>query len=350
MRKVKVLLLGVGGNVSQGILKTLRRNKMEDVDIEIIGACIASDSLGLYMCDKGYICPYADSEEFMPWLTQICNTEKIDLILTGVEENIYKIEKCRKELEDHTDAVFISCNMEQLQIGGDKYKTCEWLRKNGCNYPDYCLPEDTEAVEQLINNYGFPLIAKPRIGKGSAGVKTVHTIEEIRDILNQDYVLEECVGTKEDEYTVGCYCDKTGALRDIIILHRKLRNGATAWAKVVENENIRKEAIRICEAFNPKGPLNIQMRISDKGRPVCFELNVRFSGTTAIRDYFGFKDVKAQIKEYILEQDIEDCFNIGAGEVYRYTEELYLPAGITEKMEQDKKIEDINCDKGMWSI
>ncbi len=350
MRKVKILLLGVGGNVSQGILKTLRRNKIEGVNIEIVGACIASDSLGLYMCDKGYICPYADSEEFIPWVTEICNTEKIDLILTGVEENIYKIEKCRKELEDNTDTVFISCNMEQLQIGGDKYKTCEWLRENGCNYPDYCLPEDTEAVEQLISQYGFPLIAKPRIGKGSAGVKTVYTLEEIRDVLNQDYVLEECVGTKEDEYTVGCYCDKAGTLRDIIILHRKLKNGATAWAKVVENEKIREEAIKICKAFKPQGPLNIQMRISEQDKPVCFELNVRFSGTTAIRDYFGFKDVKAQIKEYILEQDIEDCFNIGAGEVYRYTEELYLPAGITEKMEQDKKIENINCDKDMWSI
>ena len=48
---INVLVLGVGGNVSQGILKALRAS---DLDLRIVGACIGTLSTGLYMCDEGY--------------------------------------------------------------------------------------------------------------------------------------------------------------------------------------------------------------------------------------------------------------------------------------------------------
>ena len=45
MRKLTILLLGVGGNVSQGILKAIRGYDFakENVEIHVIGACISPE-------------------------------------------------------------------------------------------------------------------------------------------------------------------------------------------------------------------------------------------------------------------------------------------------------------------
>lgn len=88
-------------------------------------------------------------------------------------------------------------------------------------------------------------------------------------------------------------------------MHRRLYKGTTVYAKVEKNDCIHEEAAKICKAFKPVGPLNIQLRLDKDNNPICFELNVRFSGTTAMRTAFGFRDVEAMIKEYVLHEDID---------------------------------------------
>lgn len=349
--KIKILVLGVGGNVSQGIMKALRNS---DLEYELIGACISTESLGLYMCDRAYIAPYANEENFIDWLIELCVKEAVDIVLTGVEENICAIEAERKKFEQGTKAVFIASEYEKLMIGQDKFLTCEWLKAHGCNYPQYCKLEDTQEVEKLVKAVGFPLVAKPRAGKSSNGVYLLQSSEELAKISDLEaYVLEECVGNPEQEYTVGCYCDKNGELCGTIVMHRKLMNGSTGWAEVVENDAIRHEAEKICKAFKPRGPLNIQLRLDEHGNPVCFELNVRFSGTTPMRAHFGFRDVEAMVREYVLKMPIHTCFDVKEGEVFRYTNEMYIDKGAAANLQKegfdlDMGRNHMQIDKMMW--
>ena len=327
MRKLTILLLGVGGNVSQGILKAIRGYDFakENVEIHVIGACISPESVGLYMCDQACISPYANDPGFLDWVITLCNKQKVDLILTGVEENIIALQRGIRELKTRTKAIFVASPLEMLEIGQNKYLTCEWLKDNGCRYPQYCRLDDWDAVKELVQKVGFPMIAKPCHGKGSGGVHFLTDIDALKALgTSEDYVLQECVGTAADEYTVGCYCDKNGQLVESIVMHRRLGHGSTMAAEVVEDAEIRKEAEKICKAFHPGGPLNIQMRKDKDGRAVCFELNVRFSGTTPIRAHFGYQDVAALIKEYCLDEDIKECFRVQKGVVYRYTNEFYM--------------------------
>ena len=337
---VNVLVLGVGGNVSQGIIKALRRSKM---DLCIIGACISPFSVGLYMCDEAYLSPYADDGCFIDWLIDLCNRRNVDIILTGAEEIIRKIAEHINELRHRTHTVFVSPSHEQLIIGQDKFLTAQWLKENKCNHPKYCILNDTTSVREFTKKVEFPFIAKPRFGKGSNGIHMIHNYIELKQIQNLDnYVLEEYIGDYNSEYTVGCYCDRNGNLADMIIMHRLLSKGTTTWAEVVKNKKISREAKKICMAFRPQGPLNIQMRLDKTGEPVCFELNVRFSGTTAIRANFGFCDVEAMIREYVLEESVESCFRIILGEVYRYDEELYLLGNATNEMKMKNEIVNMN--------
>lgn len=331
--KLKILILGVGGNVSQGIIKALKNSEL---NMELIGACISPQSIGLYMCEKAYISPYANEEKFIDWLIDLCNQEAVDIVLTGVEENICAIQEQIEKFKSNTKAVFVASDYAKLMIGQDKFLTCEWLKENGCNYPEYCKLEDKLEVEKLISKVGFPLVAKPRNGKSSQGVYLIQSQEELDAIADaEEYVLEECVGTGEQEYTVGCYCDKQGRLQDVIIMHRKLQDGSTAWAEVVEDAEIYQEAEKICKAFQPRGPLNIQLRLNAEGKPVCFELNVRFSGTTPMRAHFGYRDVEAMISEYVFNQPIESCFQVRPGIAVRYTNEMYIDTGADELLQKN---------------
>ena len=80
--RINILVLGVGGNVSQGILKSLSNIK---IPIRVIGGCISPYSVGLYTTDKSLITPLADNPSFIPWLIETCITENIRAVLSGAE-------------------------------------------------------------------------------------------------------------------------------------------------------------------------------------------------------------------------------------------------------------------------
>lgn len=112
---LRIIILGMGGEVSKGILKAIRQT---DIPCEIIGACISPDSEGLYVCDRAYLAPYANDLVFIDWLAELCHQEAADIVLTGVEENIRAISENMTRLRRETSAVFRVSSPEQLRIGG----------------------------------------------------------------------------------------------------------------------------------------------------------------------------------------------------------------------------------------
>lgn len=343
MKKINVLVLGVGGNVSQGIIKAIAASKL---DCRIVGACVSAESPGFYFCDDAYLAPYADSKNFLSWVIDLCNKERIDIVLTGVEENIYKIADQLDEFTNKTNALFICTPINKLRIGQDKLKTCQWLEMNDCNYPKYSSADNMAKVYKLLEKTGYPLIAKPRNGKGSKGIIKITDEEELKQVFSlSDYVIQEYIGSEDREYTVGCYRNQSGRIIETIILHRVLKNGTTVKAQVIDNDDIKNEALKICKKFEPIGPLNIQFRLDENNLPVCFELNVRFSGTTPVRAHFGFNDVEAMITEYVLKKDIAQSFNVRKGIAYRYMNEIYLEDDVHQMMTNEGVVKNIKNHK-----
>lgn len=335
-RKLNVLILGIGGNVSQGIMTALKVSK---IPCRIIGACVSSESLGLYFCDAAYISPYAKDISFVPWVVGICKKENIDIIFSGVEENIEAMEKHR-DLLNQVKSIFISASLEFLKIGNNKLKTCQWLKENGCNYPKFAEASNMDNINALVAEVGFPLLAKPIIGKGSTGVMVVRNKEELLEVPSENYVLQEYLGDSDNEYTVGCYRKKSGELDNIIICKRHLRYGTTFKAEIVHDDIIEKECINIASKFGSIGPLNIQLRMHH-GKPVCFELNVRFSGTTPLRARWGYNDVAGMINEYLLDKDT-NLDPVQKGVAYRYFNEAYISIDMQAELKRTGYV--VDCD------
>ena len=316
-----VLVMGVGGNVSQGILKALR---LSSLSCRVIGACISPLSLGLYTTDAAYVSPRADDSGFVPWLIDLCEREGVDAILSGAEPVLSALSAHAPEIREGAGAVSVVSPPDVFEVGQDKLLTCRWLEANGLPHPRFADAEDGGAVAELVAQHGFPLIAKPRRGKGAEGVALIRGEAELAHVADRKgLVIQEHLGDPEEEYTAGCLCDSAGELLGTMILRRALREGTTVFAEAGEFPAVRGEVERIVRALAPKGPCNVQLRLA-AGRAVPFELNVRFSGTTPVRARLGFNEVEAALRHFVLGEPATELPPVTEGKVIRYWNEMYV--------------------------
>ncbi|MEK6277271.1 MAG: ATP-grasp domain-containing protein [Actinomycetota bacterium] len=319
--ELTALVLGVGGNVSQGILKAL---ELCEPRPRVVAACVTPESAGLYTADRSHVSPYASDPGFAGWLTEVCRSEGVDVVMSGAEPVLDALSGLAAELRKQAGATAIVSSPETLRVGRDKLRTTEWLDANGFNAPATVDAEDADAVERLASELGMPLIAKPRFGKGAQGVVEVSSQRDLDWVAGRDdYVVQQLLGDEGSEYTVGCFGDSTGQVRGSMAMRRVLQQGTTVFAEAGDFPEVRAEAERIAGSLRPLGPCNVQLRL-DGGRPVCFEINVRFSGTTPIRARLGFNEVSETIRHYVLGEPAREMPRVTSGIAVRYWNELYL--------------------------
>ena len=328
---LNVLVIGVGGNVSQGVLKALALCRFA---LNIIVAGVDPMDYGLHTGYRAYICPWANHPQFMGWLVDTCKKEEIHAILTGAEPVVNFLSEHQAKIEHSTGAVVIASTPDVIAIGDDKLKTCEWLEANGFPCPAYAVSEDAAALRALAFQFGYPLVAKPRTGGGSRGLFLVQNDADLAYAATREhYIVQQTVGERNTEYTVGCFSDRDGAVQGVISLQRELHEGTTYRAVAGDYPLVDEAARGIAAALKPKGPCNIQCRIHD-GKVYCFEINVRFSGTTPIRARLGFNEVEASLRHFVQGEAVT-LPRITQGILVRYINENYIEPEAIEILRRD---------------
>jgi carbamoyl-phosphate synthase large subunit len=279
---------------------------------------------GLHTGVRAYLCPWATDPAFMGWLLETCRKEEIHVILSGAETVVDILTAHASSIRNACGAISLVSTPDVHAIGKDKLQTCHWLRERGFAAPESAMSEDADELTALLARHSFPFVAKPRFGGGSRELLWLRDEIDVEYIRKRPgYVVQECVGTEDQEYTVGCFCDRDGKVRGTIVMRRELQDGATVRAVVCDNPLVAATSKRIVEALRPTGPCNVQCRTVD-GQVVCFELNVRFSGTTPLRARLGFNEVEAALRHYVLGKPAVDLPHVTEGMVVRYLNELYL--------------------------
>ncbi len=334
---LNVLVLGAGSNVSQGILKAL---SCVSLPCNVIAAGVHPMDFGLHTGHRAYRSPWVTDPAFLDWLLALCRKESVQAILSGAETVVDYLTEHTPAIHDASGAVCLVSSPEVHAIGKDKLLTCQWLEAHGFEFPAHALSEDGDALSALVDAHGYPLVAKPRFGGGSRGLLW------LRDAIDVDYirrrpgfVVQACVGSENEEYTVGCFCDRDGKVRGTIVMRRELLEGATVRAVAWDHPCVAATAARIVAALKPRGPCNVQCRVVGD-RVICFELNVRFSGTTPLRARLGFNEVEAALRNYVLHEPITDLPIVTSGMVVRYLNELYLDPEACSELEREGTLED----------
>jgi carbamoyl-phosphate synthase large subunit len=329
---VNALVLGVGGNVSQGIVKAIRASNL---NCRIIGGCIDATSAGLWLCDTAVITPFATSPDFIDWLIETCKRHSVDVILSGVEEVLDTASLHAQRIAAETDAVLIVSPHDKLQMCRNKMLTALWLKKHGLPFPRSAMSDDNDGLKRLVDRVGFPLFAKPAIGKGSLGIRCINNAAELAECqLLKDYVIQEYLAEDTGEFTISTFTDKDGKIRGCIVLKRKLMAGTTVTAEIVTIPELTQSALKITRELQPVGPCNMQMRLRD-GEPVCFEINLRYSGTTPIRARFGFNDVETGVRHFVLNEPAMDLAPASRGLALRYMDEIFIDPDAEAALRRD---------------
>lgn len=334
--KKNILVTGAGALLGQGILRLLQ---VSDFSKKIFTADPDPRSTGHWLGDYAITIPKATDENYMEKIEDIVLQHKIDAILVGTDVELPIFSKNKiKFLKDYNCKIIVSSE-EVIEIANDKFLTAAFLEKNNFPYPFSVMANDKNSLLEIEKKLGFPLFAKPIDGARSLGIMKIENHQELMEIYdpNSNLVVQQFLSESEGEYTSGCTV-VAGKCKAIVTLRRDLRDGNTYRAYVDEKTSKYDEfIIPIAEKLNPDGPVNFQFRIFN-GKPVIFEINGRFSGTTPLRHFFGFNEVEALLKNYFFDEDIK-VPELKKGIVMRAWSDLFVSEEQFKKLNLNKYLE-----------
>lgn len=348
MKKTRVLVTGIGGGGhGEQILKAL---KMAAIPLEIVGADMTPVSRGFSEVETFVLLPPASDPKYLDILLEKCKENTIEVLFHGSEPELKQMSENRERIA--SEGVFLPINNRVvIDTCMDKFKTAEFLRKNGFKYPKTYHLKSLEDCNEVVT---FPVVLKPSVGSGgSANTYIVQSMEELvfccKQMLQQysEFIAQEYVGTPDDEYTVGVLSDMEGTLINSIAVNRMIRGSLGCRIKVPnvsENKALGKDLVissgisqgrigkyaevttkceKIAQAIGSTGPLNIQCRYVN-GEVYVFEINPRYSGTTSFRAMVGLNEPELMIKYHHLGMEIDRNESFKEGFILRGLDETFI--------------------------
>jgi carbamoyl-phosphate synthase large subunit len=317
------LVTGVGDTVGQALVKTARQSSLP---CRVIGTDRDANSVGLGWVDAGFVLPHcAAAEDYLEDLSRLCARERVQLILPGSEKELELLSGHAEQLRAATGGIVVASPASVLRIAMDKWETCRFLESAGLNFPRYARADDAQELARLIEEVGFPLLAKPVRGTGARGLVQITSRADLARVaaIEIPMVVQELLQPAEEEYSIEVYTLKCGRQAGALCYRRdQLIAGDTYKARVFSHPAAEAEARAVAAALRPSGPCNVQLRVTERG-PVTFEINPRFSGGVSMRAHFGFNEVEMAIRDLLRDETVP-APRITSGLALRYWEEAYM--------------------------
>lgn len=125
----------------------------------------------------------------------------------------------------------------------------------------------------------YPLIAKPRRGSASKGIKIVRSEADLPRENSSDYLLQELI-EPADEYTVDCFISQEGEI--LAISPRKridITGGEVTRTMTTDYPKLKDLSATVIKRLGLKGAVTIQwIERKGSGNPLLMEINPRLGG------------------------------------------------------------------------
>lgn len=330
--KIKILISSVGSLVGQNILDVLEYEPFRRRGLTtIIGANSISTSSNNYRCDKCYLMPNTSAPDFEEKFIEVLKDEKPDLILSGRDE----------DTEALSEVVFNNPSLNVKMPYGkthtltkalDKWETWKFSQKHDLPFATTFKFNETKKsadLQNFIDKYTFPLIAKPIRGFASKGVFFINSLEEAMKILeDQNYLLQEYIGDGQTlkeyfqmmqgptplfahapnifHYSCHLVISPKGEFSSIFVSRNDHSTGMTIGFRKVENvelENLTKKFASAIYKEGGFGPLTVQFKMDKHNNWKAQEINFRTNGNTFPRFILGQDDLGLMINGILPELD-----------------------------------------------
>jgi carbamoyl-phosphate synthase large subunit len=346
---VLVTAMGGGGHGEQ-ILKALLEDKSGLV--RIYGADANPNCPQFKQVEKSFVLPMANDPAYMPTLLDICRENGVKALFHGCEPELKLFSRERAQIEGN--GIFLPINpSDVIDTCMDKVKTAAFLSSAGFEPPKFVK---VSSVENLGDVDFFPAVVKPSIGGGgSANCYIVQSPKELQALAvfldiehsGQEFMIQEYVGTPDNEFTVGVLFDMDGNFINSIAIRRELKGQLNIRLSVPNRT--RKTALgerlvissgishgyvdtfpevtgpceELAKKLGARGAINVQCRFVD-GKVKVFEINPRFSGTTSIRAMMGYNEPISLIRRHLLGEQLHPRFDYEHGLVLRSLQETKI--------------------------
>ncbi len=313
-KKIRVLVLD--GETRQ-ILPVVKGLKALD-------CCIAT--LSTSKLDFGYISRYSNEKLIVPqeylngdyysYIRLLAETGRFDVILPLSDKTMDIVTSHSKELKQYVRLpipdrhIFLKAYNKQL--------TMEICMDN--NIPCPITKRTDESTDEFIDKVGFPLIAKPRIGNGGEGLKIVHSRDQFehliqsKDIILDEYVIQEFIPQTGKQYNVHLFSDEKGAVIDSLVTEKTrwfpVCGGGSCLCRTIKNTVVQKNCVRLLEGIGWQSYCEVEMILDPRdGVPKVMEINGRASASIKIMELAGI-NVAEQMLQLAYELPINSQGNI----------------------------------------
>lgn len=311
--KVSNSTILVPGASAPAAINTIKSLKMVKYPVRIVSSDTNPISAGFYMSDAHELLPEIESKSYLSRLFEIITKHKISILMPSSGYDIYHYSKYKKKLLN-LGALPVVSDVKTMEICRDKMQTYHHLSKK------FDLPLTTLDSKKLE---GFPLIAKPRYGKGSKGIVKIENPLDLRYIQSKQNGLifqEYLPGT---EYTIDVLSDFNGEpLIAVPRIRVQTKAGISTVGKIIKDENISETCKSIAKYLKIKGPCCIQMKESNEGTLKLVEVNPRLGGGTIFTALAG-ANFPAMILDMAMGKRIK-IPKISEITVVRYFEEIVV--------------------------
>ncbi len=325
----KLLVTSVGSPVGHSVLGALRQ---VDAPWYVVGVNSEAFNAGVFDCDSAWLAPpTAQRDAFEARLLEVVEAERPALILLGRDDDLPILAAMRERLSE-LGAFALVGSPEAVDICNDKYRTAKVFRAAGLPFTETAASR--EEIEALLDACGFPLLAKPRRGWGSRGVRVLFDRDDLEaalacgaDLVVQEYLVpktwnkvhaeitradveREGVLRQEGEVNAEVFVDRDGKAIEVMVFRSSLVHGVPLLVEVLDEPKIEaaaREAAELLGRHGLIGPCLVTGRQPADGPWQYYEINARFTGTCSTRAKFGFNEVEAAWRHFIEGEERPGC-------------------------------------------
>jgi carbamoyl-phosphate synthase large subunit len=231
--------------------------------------------------------PFARDTGFVDRVFDVARQLSLDLVVPGVDEELTPLAM----RANHSPAPILLPDASFVETMLDKLQTASSISAAGLTAPR-TLP--FERAQELT----FPIIVKPRSGRGSRGVRQVTDPSQLSAYLALSDVADPAAFVAQDcvvgqEYTVFVAADRERRLAAVVPVKALIKRGITIRAETDAAPEILDYARRFQAHFQPAGVYNIQLILTADRKVFPFEVNPRISTTFCLAIATGFDPIAA---------------------------------------------------------
>jgi carbamoyl-phosphate synthase large subunit len=305
----------VPGAAAPAGINTIKSLKMSKFHGKIIGSDSDSLAPGAFMADTFSVMPKAEEEQslFIDKLFELVKIHRITVLMPSSGFDIYSYSKYRKELQE-LGAYAVVSDRDVLEICRDKMRTYQEL------LPRFKVPFTTTEPDNIPS---FPVIAKPRCGKGSRDVILIEDESDLRYVANKYHEMIFQRYLPGIEYTIDVLSDlNKEPLFAVPRIRLQTKGGISTKGKISRNQKMEEDCMNIAKSLGIRGPCCIQMKETDDSEPQLVEVNARLGGGTIFTTLAG-ANIPALILDLVEGKEIS-VPQISEVTVIRYFEEIVV--------------------------